>query len=137
MGGGVTQTHLQYIRRWCCNQQRRNHIVISVTEKLHTCKTFKIRHTTYDVRIESGHVHPSIIIKGLLNSNYHIVRYMGVEGDGDFSVMANMIENVLFYVRHLEKSECCNHVCRWSRSNLEKLFVYNPVYDGKGESTNK
>lgn len=62
---------------------------------------------------------------------------MEVEGDGDFSVMANMIENVLFYVHHLEKSECCNYVCRWSRSNLEKLFVYNPVYDGEGESANR
>lgn len=103
LGGEVTQTHLQYVRRWCCNHQLRHHIVIFVIDKLHTCKTLKICHTTYDIRIESGHVHPSIIIKGLLNSNYHCVRYMEIKGDGDFSVMANMIENVLFYVHHLEK----------------------------------
>ncbi|CAC5385731.1 unnamed protein product [Mytilus coruscus] len=59
------------------------------------------------------------------------LRYVRVVGDGDSSVFANIRKGVPGWRREVTKEECANHVCKFYRSNLEKMVTENPLYQGR------
>lgn len=64
----------------------------------------------------SASMETDIVSKGFrLLEKHHGVRYMRVTADGDSSVMATLIQSVL-YGPFIQKIDCANHACKCYRA---------------------
>ncbi len=80
-----------------------------------------------------------VILEGFLQAEAtHGVRYTRYIGDGDSSVMANLLEHGPSWCqaeKGLTKLECANHVCKGIRGKLEQLVLDKPHFKGAGGLT--
>ena len=85
----------------------------------------------------SSAMESDILVEGFRASEVtHGVRYMRIIGDGDSSVMANLVQAVP-YGPFIHKIECANHACKCYRTRLEQLAKDHPEYRGRGGLTKR
>ena len=105
----------------------------SICSRAESMKVPAKKHLCFKNWYESSRAMESdIILEGfnMAESRYGL-RYTKMIGDGDSSVLDNLMKNGPHWCRDIQKIECANHCCKCIRSSLENLVKEKPEFKGK------